>query len=44
MRTAPPADWYYVLAECDEDGEPSANALYMLRSDREGVTAKNRGR
>lgn len=39
----PTAHWYYLLAECDWNGDPGANMYYFARSDREGVVTANDG-
>lgn len=40
---APSGDWYYLLAECDMDGDSSTNARYFARHDREGIVQQNDG-
>jgi type II secretory pathway pseudopilin PulG len=30
---APPTNWYYLVAQCDWDGDPAANAWYYQRGD-----------
>ncbi|WP_428263009.1 pilin [Haliangium sp.] len=42
--TTPLSNWYYLLAECDGDDDPSVNALYMARSDQDGLAVRNEGR
>jgi prepilin-type N-terminal cleavage/methylation domain-containing protein len=41
---APGRDWYYVLAECDLDGDPSRNSLYFAQSDLDRVRVHDEGR
>lgn len=42
---APPVgDWYYLLAECDMDGNAAVNSRYFARSDREGIIKVDEGR
>ncbi len=43
MGAAPETDWFYILAECDFDGDPANNSLYFARSDIEGVAVQNPG-
>jgi prepilin-type N-terminal cleavage/methylation domain-containing protein len=40
---APARDWYYVLAECDLDGDSSRNSLYFAQSDSDRVRIHNEG-
>lgn len=40
----PNSNWYYILAECDGDNDPTLNAFYFSRSDREGIVKVNEGR
>lgn len=44
MSTAPATNWFYMIAECDFDGEPGTNSLYFARSDVSGVASLNPGR
>lgn len=43
MSTAPATNWFYMIAECDFDGDPSVNSLYFARSDVSGVAERNPG-
>lgn len=38
------ANWYYLVAECDADGDPGVNSLYLARHDREELIIQNKGR
>lgn len=40
----PNQDWFYTLAECDWDGDPGTNSLYMTRFDRDGMVVINEGK
>ena len=40
---APMQDWYYLLAECDFDGNPNVNSRYFTASDRDGMQVENQG-
>jgi prepilin-type N-terminal cleavage/methylation domain-containing protein len=44
--TTPPTGeaWYYLLAECNFDGDASVNSRYFTRSDRDGMAVNNVGR
>ena len=33
FTAAPPRNWYYLMAQCDWDGDSSVNALYWMRDD-----------
>ncbi len=44
MDSAPATNWYYLLAECDMDGNSSVNSFYFSRSDTTGVAKRNEGR
>jgi len=33
LSKVPTTDWFYVLAECDGDGDPKRNAFWLQRSD-----------
>jgi type II secretory pathway pseudopilin PulG len=41
---APPVDWFYVIAECDFDGDTTNNSFYFVRSDMDGIAKQNEGR
>jgi prepilin-type N-terminal cleavage/methylation domain-containing protein len=41
---APGRDWYYVLAECNLDGNSNVNSLYFAQSDLDRVRVANEGR
>lgn len=32
FNAAPPRDWFYILAECDFDGNPGSNAQFFVHS------------
>jgi prepilin-type N-terminal cleavage/methylation domain-containing protein len=42
---APPqdGDWFYLIAECDFDGDPGVNALFFTSSDSTEIMEQNRG-
>jgi hypothetical protein len=40
----PDTNWYYLLAECDTDGDPAVNSFYFARFDNEGIAVRNKGR
>ena len=43
--TVPTGDaWYYLLAECNFDGDSSLNSRYFARSDHSGMAVNNDGR
>jgi prepilin-type N-terminal cleavage/methylation domain-containing protein len=42
--TPPAVPWYYLLAECNFDGDSTVNSRYFARSDREGMSINNEGR
>ena len=42
--TVPATDWYYVLAECDSDGDSSVNAYYLATSVSDEIAVENPGR
>lgn len=44
MSERPPVDWFYVIAECDFDGDTGTNSLYMARGDKDGLAKQNEGR
>jgi prepilin-type N-terminal cleavage/methylation domain-containing protein len=44
FTAAPAVPWYYLLAECNLDGDPSVNSRYFARSDRDGIRVNNEGR
>ena len=33
MEEAPSSNWFYLVAECDSDGDPKKNAFFFTRSD-----------
>ncbi|GAB4536118.1 MAG: hypothetical protein Tsb0020_51050 [Haliangiales bacterium] len=39
----PDSNWYYLLAECDTDGNGPPNSLYFSRSDITGLVVRNEG-
>jgi len=39
--TAPPRNWYYLMAQCDWDGNPAVNALYWQRDDQTELGKSN---
>ncbi len=41
--TAPNVDWFYVLAECDFDGD-ATNSFYFSSSYTDGIASQNAGR
>ncbi|MCG8425096.1 MAG: hypothetical protein MJE77_45025 [Proteobacteria bacterium] len=43
VPAAPATDWYYLLAECDFDGEPT-NSLYFTSNLSGGIAVRDRGR
>lgn len=43
MLAPPLTNWYYLIAECDLDGNPAVNSLYFNRSDVEGTLVQNKG-
>jgi prepilin-type N-terminal cleavage/methylation domain-containing protein len=42
--TPPATNWYYVVAECDLDGDPAVNTVYFARSDLDGMQVHDEGR
>lgn len=44
MTTAPPEDWFYILAECDFDGDPTVNSFYFKRSTASVTQKQNEGK
>ena len=38
---APPRNWYYLMAQCDWDGDPTVNALYWQRDDQSDLGKSN---
>jgi prepilin-type N-terminal cleavage/methylation domain-containing protein len=44
MTTAPAADWYYVIAECDTDGRGGTNAIYFMSSTSQELFKSNEGK
>jgi type IV pilus assembly protein PilA len=44
MTTVPESNWYYLLAQCDADGDSSTDSFYFARHDHEGVAVKDKGK
>lgn len=44
MLAPPLTNWYYLIAECDLDGDPAVNSLYFSQSDVDGTAVQNKGR
>lgn len=44
FNSAPEEDWFYMLAECDFDGNPGVNSLYFMSSTMAKIAKKNEGR
>jgi len=44
MTTAPDADWFYVIAECDVDGRGGTNTLYFTSSNTDEIFKQNEGK
>lgn len=40
----PNNNWYYILAECDANNDPTENSFYFARSDREGIAKFQEGK
>lgn len=40
----PNNNWYYILAECDANNDPTINSYYFARSDREGIAKFQEGK
>lgn len=43
LAGAPASNWYYLIAECDFDGQ-ATNSFYFARSDVDGMQVQNEGR
>jgi Tfp pilus assembly protein PilE len=41
---APASEWYYLVAQCDWDGDPTLNSSYSRRGDRTDLQRSNEGR
>jgi Tfp pilus assembly protein PilE len=39
--TAPTTNWWYAVATCDNDGDPSVNAIFVTTSDKDVVFEQN---
>lgn len=44
LTTAPAKDWFYVLAECDFDGDSTLNSFYFKRSSASVTQSENEGK
>ncbi len=44
MTTAPATNWFYLIAECDLDSDPTQNSFYFARSDLDGLAKEDDGR
>jgi type IV pilus assembly protein PilA len=42
--TAPATNWYYMVSQCDWDGDPANNAMYWQRGDLSVMGRDNEGR
>jgi prepilin-type N-terminal cleavage/methylation domain-containing protein len=40
----PESNWYFLVAQCDADGDPAVNSVYLVRHDREDMVVQNKGR
>ncbi len=44
MTTAPASNWYYLVAECNFDGDSTLNSFYFTSSDTDRVLVHNEGK
>jgi len=44
MAVVPESNWYYLLAQCDADGDGGTDSFYFGRHDIEGLAVKDKGR
>jgi type IV pilus assembly protein PilA len=44
MTAVPESNWYYLLAQCDTDGDSGTDSFYFGRHDIEGLATKDKGR
>ena len=44
MTAAPASNWFYMIAQCDLDGDSTTNSTYFARSDLDGIARQNEGR
>ena len=44
MTVAPKTDWYYLIAECDFDGDVATNSFYFTNSENDRIAVQDEGK